>query len=74
MSIPRRFLAAFTGVAIAGILVGTWLVRFVSARALRRGFALFLLAIGGMMLYQNRGVLKIARTHSETAPIHATTH
>ena len=73
VSIPWRFLSAFTAVAIAGILVGTWLVRFVSARALKRGFALFLLAIGGMMLYQNRAVLNGARTQSGTAPIHRTT-
>lgn len=51
------FLAAFTGVAIAGILAGTYLVRFVSGAALRRAFAVFLLAVGGLMLYQNRGLL-----------------
>ena len=73
VSIPWRFLSVFTGVAIAGILVGTWLVRFVSARALKRGFALFLLAIGGMMLYQNRGVLTSARAHPDTAPARPTT-
>lgn len=56
VEIPWGFLAAFTTVAIVGILVGTHLVRFVSATALRRGFAVFLLAIGGLMLYQNRGV------------------
>jgi uncharacterized protein len=47
---------AFGAVAIAGILVGTWLVRFVSAPALRRGFAIFLVLIGVFVLYQNRGV------------------
>jgi uncharacterized membrane protein YfcA len=51
------FLAAFTSVAIAGIIVGTYLVRFVSAAALKRGFAFFLLAIAALILYQNRGVL-----------------
>ena len=48
--------AAFGAVAIGGILVGTWLVRFVSAPALRRGFAVFLVLIGLFVLYQNRGV------------------
>lgn len=57
VEVPWGFLAAFTGVAIAGILAGTYLVRFVSAAALKRGFAVFLLAVGGLMLYQNRGVL-----------------
>ena len=68
VAIPWRFLCAFTAVAIGGILVGTYLVRFVSARALKRGFAVFLLAIGGMMLYQNRGVLDGSRTHPASAP------
>lgn len=53
VDVPWPFLAAFTGVAIAGVLAGTHLVRFVSAAALRRGFALLLLAVGGLMLYQN---------------------
>lgn len=57
VEVPWGFLAAFTGVAIAGILVGTYLVRFVSASALKRGFAFFLLAVGGLMLYQNRHVV-----------------
>lgn len=47
------FLTAFTAVAIGGILAGTYLVRFVSATALKRGFAVFLFAVGGWMLYQN---------------------
>ena len=50
------FVAAFTGVAIAGIVVGTSLVRFVSAATLKRGFAVFLLVVGVLILYQNRGV------------------
>lgn len=57
VDVPWAFLAAFTGVAIAGILAGTYLVRFISAAALKRGFAVFLLAVGGLMLCQNRGVL-----------------
>ena len=48
--------AVFGAVAIGGILLGTWLVRFVSAPALRRGFAVFLVLIGVFVLYQNRGV------------------
>jgi uncharacterized membrane protein YfcA len=43
-------------VAIGGILVGTYLVRFVSQQALRRAFGIFLLLMGGVILYQNRGV------------------
>ncbi|MDQ6718528.1 MAG: sulfite exporter TauE/SafE family protein [Gemmatimonadota bacterium] len=56
VDIPWAFLASFTAVSIAGILVGTYLVRFVSAAALKRGFAVFLLFIGSVMMYQNRSV------------------
>ena len=55
--LPWLFLMTFTAVAIAGILAGTWLVRFVSQRALRRAFAVFLLALGALILYQNRATL-----------------
>ena len=40
-----------------GILVGTYLVRFVPQHALQRAFALFLVVMGGFILYQNRAVL-----------------
>jgi uncharacterized membrane protein YfcA len=50
-------LLAFTSVAVAGILVGSFLVRFVSQEALRRSFAVFLLVMGVFILYQNRGTL-----------------
>jgi uncharacterized membrane protein YfcA len=55
VDVPWGFLAAFTSVAIVGIVVGTYLVPFVSAAALKRGFAVFLLAVGALMLYQKRG-------------------
>lgn len=51
------FMALFTGVAIVGILLGTWLVRFVPQHALQRAFAVFLVVMGGFILYQNRGVV-----------------
>jgi uncharacterized protein len=50
------FVAAFSAVAIAGILAGTYLVRFVPQHALKRGFAAFLLVMGAFILYQNRTV------------------
>lgn len=58
VSIPWGFLAAFTGVSIAGILAGTYAVGFISAGLLRRGFAVFLVVIGTFMLYQNRHVFR----------------
>ena len=52
VSIPWSFVALFTAVSIVGILVGTYLVRFVSQAALKQAFAIFLALMGGMMLYQ----------------------
>jgi uncharacterized membrane protein YfcA len=48
------FMALFTAVAITGILLGTYLVRFVSQHALQRAFAVFLVLMGTFILYQNR--------------------
>ena len=53
---PWGFVALFTVVAIGGIVAGTRLVRFVSQQQLRRGFAVFLVALAVLVLYQNRGV------------------
>ena len=57
VTIPSSFLLGFTAVAVGGILVGTHLVRYVSAGVLKRSFAVFLLVMGGFMLYQNRLVI-----------------
>ena len=57
VEVPWRFLAGFTAVSVLGILAGTYLVRFVSPAALKRGFAVFLLVIGAFMLWQNRAAL-----------------
>lgn len=50
------FMLGFTAVAIVGILAGTFLVRFVPQAALKQAFAVFLLVMGGVILYQNRQV------------------
>jgi uncharacterized membrane protein YfcA len=47
------FLAGLTGAAVAGALAGTALVSRVPQAALKRGFAVFLLAIGTFVLYKN---------------------
>jgi uncharacterized protein len=57
VEVPWGFMTVFTAVAVVGILGGTWLVRFVPQAALKRGFAVFLLVMGGLILYQNRAVL-----------------
>lgn len=48
-----EFVGSFTAFAIAGILVGTYLTRFLSGAALQRGFSALLLLVGCFMLYQN---------------------
>ncbi len=47
------FTAGFTGIAVLGILVGGRLAQFVSARSLKRGFAVLILVMGVVILYQN---------------------
>ena len=68
--IPWRFVTLFTAIAVAGILVGTRLVRHVSAAALRRGFGVFLLVMAGVILFQNRAVLLGTSPHA-SAPLPA---
>ena len=55
--LPWDVIALFTAIAIAGIFLGTYLVRYVSQRALRRAFAYFLFGMAGFVLYQNRAVI-----------------
>jgi uncharacterized membrane protein YfcA len=52
--VPWAFLAGFAGVAVLGILAGTYLVRYVSQRALKQAFAIFLLLMGTFILVKNR--------------------
>ena len=54
VEVPWAFMMAFTGIAVTGILAGTYLVRYVSPRALKQAFALFLIVMGSFMLYRNR--------------------
>lgn len=57
VEIPWGFMTAFTGAAVLGILVGTRLVHRVPQAQLRRAFAVFLVAMAALILYQNRSVL-----------------
>ncbi len=68
VQVPWFFMAGFTAVAVAGILAGTGGVRFVSQRALKQGFALFLVVMGSFMLYRNRGVFLPQSALSHAAP------
>ena len=71
VEVPWGFVGAFTLVAIIGIVAGTLLVRHVPAHALKRAFAIFLLAIGVLVLYQNRTAFarrSMRASHAPTSP------
>ena len=54
VDIPWRFVLGFTSIAVLGILAGTYLVRYVSQRALKQAFSVFLIVMGTIILVQNR--------------------
>src|SRR5688572_18447566 len=62
------FLAGFTTAAVAGALVGTALVARVPQAALKRGFAVFLLAMGGFVLYKNRDAFRTVAAAPSSSP------
>jgi uncharacterized membrane protein YfcA len=53
-AVPWDFVVRFTAVAIVGILAGTALVHHIPTRQLKRAFALLLIIIGVLVLWQNR--------------------
>ena len=55
--VPWDVVAIFTAIAIAGIFLGTRLLRYVSPQALRRAFAYFLFCMAAFVLFQNRAVI-----------------
>lgn len=59
VAIQWSIVAAFTAVAIAGILAGSYFVRFIPAQALKRSFAIFLFMIGAFVLFQNRAIFSL---------------
>jgi uncharacterized protein len=56
--VDAGLLAAFTAAAIGGALVGARLTIRIPPWALQRVFAVFLLVMGGLVLYENRGALR----------------
>ena len=52
--IDWTFLAGFATIAIVGALAGTMAASRVPQAALKRAFAVFLVAVGGFVLYRNR--------------------
>ncbi len=54
VAIPWAFVLSFIAVAAIGILVGTSLARRVPQRVLKQAFAVFLVVMGTLILFQNR--------------------
>lgn len=59
VSIAWGTLAVFSGVAVAGILAGSYLMRFVPQDMLKRSFGILLVLMGVFILFQNREVLTL---------------
>jgi uncharacterized membrane protein YfcA len=60
VSVDYGLVAAVTASAIAGSFVGSRLTRLVSPASLRRGFAVFVLAMAGLILVREGAVLVAA--------------
>ena len=56
VTVPWLFMAGFTACAVAGVLAGAYLVRFISQKLLKQAFAVFLIVMGSFILYRNRMV------------------
>jgi uncharacterized membrane protein YfcA len=69
VTIPYGFLSIFATAAVAGILAGTSLVRFVPPVHLRRAFALALLALGIAILIEHRDLWLAASAIGRAIPV-----
>ena len=74
VQVPWVVVALFTTIAVCGILVGTWCVRFVSQRRLKQGFAVLLIVMGSFMLYRSRSVLFAGTRHATRFELQPHTH
>ena len=66
VALDWNVLAGFTAMAVVGALAGTALVAHVPQAALKRGFAILLLLVGGFVLHKNRGQLHSVATRDTT--------
>ena len=57
VSFQWGLMALFAVLAVVGSFAGTYLVRFVPHRALKRSFAVFLIIMAAFILYENRGAM-----------------
>ena len=68
VEVPWLFMGAFAAVATVGALGGSHLGRFVPHHVLRRGFAVFLIVMGTLILYENRASLMPGHAAAFEAP------
>ena len=54
VAIDWHYTALFTALAVVGVFIGSSMVRYVSQSMLKRTFAMFLIAVAGFILLQNR--------------------
>jgi uncharacterized membrane protein YfcA len=66
VQIDWAFLAGFTAMSVVGLLIGINLSRAVPQATLKKGFAVFLIAIGAFVLYRNRAVF-VSDTSTSTS-------
>jgi hypothetical protein len=52
-AIPLDFVITFSAIAMAGIVAGTWVGAYVHQRTLKRAFAVMLMVIAALLLWQN---------------------
>ncbi len=68
VAIPWGDTALFTAVAVLGSAVGAAVVGGLPPHRLRQIFAVFLLFVGGFVLYRNRALIHRASSHSSPRP------
>jgi uncharacterized membrane protein YfcA len=71
VDIDWRFLAGFTAAAVAGALAGTALAARVPQVTLKRTFAVFLLVMGGFVLYKNRDAFRTVASSTSSSAVPA---
>lgn len=74
VQVPWVVVAVFTAIAVCGIILGSWGVRFVAQRTLKQVFAVLLIMMGSFMLYRSRSVLWMGMRHAARFELPSDTH
>lgn len=68
LDLPWLLLGLFTACSVAGIFLGVHLVRYVPQARLRQGFAVFLVGVAVLMMWQNRSALGVGAVTGDPVP------